>query len=205
MKRNFGLLGLAPLAFLAAACGTDSTEPGDDTRPPGELTIVALAGNHPPFYNTEVSFWARPGEDSEGRIFFQDGNGERGEYFVRLRVRRASLRAFPDGRAFGPTDSVLITMRVPNPEQFQVELLPSGLTFDASEPAALKFEFVHSDRDLNDDGVVNGQDDALEQAFAIWRQEALAGPYVKLATIRFDSTRELQADLLGFSRFAIAY
>jgi hypothetical protein len=169
------------------------------------LTIVQLASDHPAFFNAEATIWAKPGRDSEAIIYFQEAGGGRGESFAKFRVRPQSLRAFPDGRPFGASDSVLITMRIPDLTKALVELLPSGLLFQANRPAELKLEFVHTDRDLNDDGVVNGQDAAVEQLFAIWQQEILNGPFVKLATVRVESIRELKADILGFSRLAIAY
>lgn len=195
------------LGLLAlTACGGGPVDPAPpETRPPSGLTIVQLAANHPAFFNTEATIWAKLGRDSEAIIYFEDAGGGQGESFAKFRVRPQSLRAFPDGRLFSATDSVLITLRIPDPATALVELLPSGLQFQPSQPAELKFEFVHGDRDLNDDGVVNGQDAALEQLFAIWRQEILNGPFIKLATVKVESTRELKADILGFSRFAIAY
>ena len=39
-----------------------------------------------PLFNSSVSFYAKKGEDREGRIFFQDASGRQGEEYLRLRV-----------------------------------------------------------------------------------------------------------------------
>ena len=194
--------------LLAGTAGcSDSTDlGGDDSRPPGELTIVQLSPGSPALLDPEQSFYAVRGEDREVRISFQDpGDGGEGEEFFRLRVRPGSLQARPDGSPIAEGDSVLITVRLGDPARILFELEPSGLTFNASEPAEIKIHYNHADPDFNDDGSVNQFDDQIKSRLAIWRQETLSDPFVKLGSVNIEESEEINADILGFTRYAIAY
>ena len=196
------------LGWLLAAAGcSDSTSPADGTnRPSGELNIVRLAQPSLPIFNPEQSFYAVQGEDREIRISFQDpATGGEGEEFFRLRVRPASLHALPGGTPIPIGDSVLITVRVVDPANILFELEPSGLTFNPSEPAELKIHYNHADHDFNEDGRVDLFDDQIRDQLAIWRQENLSDPFVKLGSVNIEESEEINADLLGFTRYAIAY
>jgi hypothetical protein len=192
------------LAALTGGC-SDSSGPDDDTRPPTELNILRVAETSPPLFNPEESFWAVRGEDREVRIFFQDDVGQAGEEYLRLRIDAPSLLAYPDGTPFGLDDSVLVTVRVVDPQQLLFELEPSGLRFSPLVPAELKIHYDHADDDLDDDGDVDGEDDALELILAIWRQESPGLPFVKLGSVLVDDLEEIEAELEGFSRYALAY
>jgi hypothetical protein len=192
------------LAALAGGC-SDSNGPDDTTRPPSELNILRVDDTSPPLFNPEASFWAVRGEDREVRIFFQDDVGGAGEEYLRLRIDAPSLLAYPDGTLFGVDDSVLVTVRVVDPAQLLFELEPSGLRFSPLDPAELKIHYDHADDDLDDDGDVDAEDDALELTLAIWRQESPGDPFVKLGSLLVDDLEEIEAELEGFSRYALAY
>ena len=192
------------LAGLAGGC-SDSSGPDDNTRPPADLTILRVDQASPPLYNPEESFWAVRGEDREVRIFFQDDVGGAGEEYLRLRVDAPSLLAYPDGTPFATDDSVLITVRVVDPTRLLFELEPSGLRFSPSDPAELKIHYNHADDDLDEDGDVDGEDDAIEQTLSIWRQESPGDPFVRLGSLLVDELDEAEAELQGFSRYALAY
>jgi hypothetical protein len=196
---------LVPLALftLTTCSGDPNTAP--EIRPADQISIVWLASDHPDFYGTEVSFWAKQNQDTEGSLYFKDDQGQRGEEYARLRIRQGSLKAYPDGRPFGAEDSVLITMRVADATRIIVELLPSGLQFNAGNPAELKLEYGHDDPDLNHDGQVDSTDQGLQHQLAIWVQEVVNGPFAKTASVNSESLEEIEASLLGFSRFAVAY
>lgn len=195
------LLVLAAAAL--AACSDDgSTAP---ERPPAELNILRLDPNHPPFEQTTVSFWARVNQSREGKIYFQNGQGGRGEEFARLKIDSGSLLARPDGSSFGTNDSVLITMTVVDPNRVLVDLQPSGLRFRTDKPAELKLEYGEADEDYDDDGDIDADDRSAEQKFAIWRQEKAGEAYVQLGSVKVEEAREIEAKLVSFSRYAIAY
>ena len=205
---RFRLLLSAVAAALAsgAAIGcSDSNGPNDGTRPPSELTVLRLSPSSPPLFNPEQSFWAVRGEDRETRIFFQNETGGAGEEYLRLRVDAPSLLAYPDGTPFAIDDSVLITVRVVDPAQLLFELEPSGLRFSPAVPAELKIHYDQADDDLDDDGDVDQDDDALELTLAIWRQETPADPFVRIGSAVVEDLEEVEAELQGFSRYALAY
>ena len=198
------VLTVAAILVAATAC-SDSTAPGDNSRPPENLNVARLASTSPPLFNPEESFFAKKGEDRELRIYFQDVSGGQGEEFLRLRVRDESLLSRPDGTPFAAGDSVLITVRVVDVTRILFEADPSGLTFNPSQPAELKIHYSHADHDFNEDGTIDASDDQIKSQLAIWRQETLSGPFIRLGSVNIEGLEEINADILGFSRFAIAY
>jgi hypothetical protein len=202
--RAFQCLLLAATAGAVGSC-SDSGGPSDGTKPPGDLTVVHVAATSTPLFNPSDSFYAKRGEDREVRIFFQDQAGGQGEEYLRLRVDAPTLLALPDGTPVAIGDSVLIHVRVVDPTQMLFELQPSGLTFNPAVPAELKIHYDHANGDLNDDGVSNGEDTAIESTLAIWRQEQPGDPFVRLSSVLSIEIDEADAELTGFSRFALAY
>jgi hypothetical protein len=193
-------------SILGATTGcSDSTTPGDGTRPPGDLNFARLAPTSAPLFNSEQSFYAKKGEDREIRISFQDLTGGEGEEFLRLRVRNGSLLSRPDGSPFADGDSVLITVRIDDATNIVFQAEPSGLSFNPAQPAELKIHYSHADHDFNEDGAVNVFDDQIKTQLAIWRQETLSDPFVRLGSVNVEGLEEINADILGFTRFAIAY
>ena len=197
-------LTVAAILVAATAC-SDSTAPGDNSRPPENLNVVRLASTSPPLFNPEESFFAKKGEDRELRIYFQDLSGGQGEEFLRLRVRDESLLSRPDGTPFAAGDSVLITVRVVDVTRILFEADPSGLTFNPSQPAELKIHYSHADHDFDEDGTIDASDDQIKSQLAIWRQATLTDPFIRLGSVNVEGLEEINADILGVSRYAIAY
>jgi hypothetical protein len=198
------VLLLAAWAGAAASC-SDSSSPPDDSKPPSELSVIRVAPTSTPLFNTTVSFYAKRGENSEGSISFQDATGGEGEEYVRLRIDANTLLARPDNTPILPGDSVLITLSVVDPTEMLFDLQPTGLKFNPAEPAELKIHYDHAGGDLNDDGVSDTRDDTIERTLAIWRQESLTDPFVRLVSVLTIETDEANAELTGFSRYALAY
>jgi hypothetical protein len=194
------------LAAALAAC-TDSGGPNtDEVRPPGALTIIRLPAGSPAIWNPVDSFYAKKGEDRELRIDFANATGTGpGEEYMRLRVDAGSLRNYPDGTPIAVGDSVLIIVRVQDPELVQFEFEPAGLTFNPSLPARLKIEYGETGGDLDDDGDVDAEDSTIEQIMAVWRQEQPGDSYLKLGGVKIEELNEIEANILGFTRYAIAY
>lgn len=202
----FRRLTAVPLALLLAC--SDSGGPGDDgTKPPSDLTILRLSAESPPLFNPVESFYAVRGENREVRIFFQDEDdpSQAGDEYLRFEVDNDALLAYPDGTPFVEDDSVLITVRVVDPARLLFEFEPAGLTFSPNRPAELKIHYDKADDDLDEDGDVDVEDAALELTLAIWRQEADGDPFVRLGSLLFDDLEEIDAELEGFSRYALAY
>lgn len=204
MRRTRWFSTLATAALAAAGC-SDSNGPGGVTRPPEELVILRLAAESPPIWNAEVSFWARNDQGREAKIWFEDAEGNAGEEYLRFKVPSGGLLSYPDGTPFGAQDSVLITIRVVDPALLLFEFEPAGLRFSPAEPAQLEIEYAEADDDLDEDGDVDAEDEALEGEIYVWRQRNPGDPFERLFTLRFEDLDELEADVPGFSRFAIAY
>ena len=202
--RAIRCLLLAALAGAAGSC-SDSSGPGNDTKPEGELSVVHVAPTSAPLFNPVDSFYAKRGEDREVRIYFQDGAGGAGEEYLRLRVDALTLLALPDGTPVLPGDSVLIHVRVVDQSQMLFELQPSGLKFSPLTPARLTIHYDHAGGDLNGDGSVDALDTAIEGTLAIWRQENPGDPFVRLNSVLTLDLDEAEADLTSFSRYALAY
>jgi len=199
------LLSPLILALLVCSACSDSNSPNDETRNPADLNVIRLASTTPPLFNPVDSFYAKKGEDREVRIYFQDEVGGSGEEFLRFSVSAPSLLARPDGTPFQTGDSILIKVSVVDPAQILFDMEPSGLTFDPAQPAELKIKYAHADHDFNEDGVNDSQDDQIKQNLSIWRQETPADPFVRLGSINEQSLEEISADIIGFTRYAIAY
>ena len=195
------LTRIAVIAVAAlAACGGDSTGPQPITKQTTDLHFLRLSATAPQLQSTVVSFYAVKGQDREVRVRFKNG-----EDFLRFRVFANSLLQRPDSSAIANGDSVLITITITDPTKLQADFQPAGLKFSSSNPARLQFEFGEADKDLNGDGVVNAVDASLIPQISTWRQEVAGGDWLKVGSVVEIEINEVQADILGFSGYALAY
>lgn len=194
----------AALALVLAACdggGPTLPPPVDET----ELTFVRFAEGTPPLETSSVSFWAVRGRDREGVIRYAAAPGEEeGEAFLAFEVPGGSLLRRADGSAFAPGDSVRITIRVLDPALFLFEFQPAGLRFDPRSPARLKVSYREADRDYDGDGDEDGEDGDFERELSFWRQERAGTPWFRVSTLRIEDLEEVEADIAGFTRYAVA-
>ena len=192
------------LALLLLLSGCSSDPNPDDTRPPGDLTILRLASGTPPLVADSAGFWAVAGEDREVKIDIAPDQD-----YLKFRVRPAALLRYPDGTLFTPGDSVFISVKVINPDSLYFEFSPSGLTFNPAQPAELSLDYDHAgftiEGDFDSDGDSDASDDALEAEFHIWRQENPGDPFVRLLGLIEVELNEISVDILGFTRYALAY
>ena len=193
-----GLLTVVLLAVLAAC--SDSTAPANVQKPASDLHFLRLSASAPAIQATTVSFYAKKGEDREVRVHFQNG-----EDYLRFRVFGNSLAQRPDGSAFATGDSIQITITITDPTKLVADFQPAGLKFSTANPARLQFEFGECDKDLNGDGVVNAADAALVPLISTWRQETANAPWVKVSSVVEVQINEVQADITGFTGYALAY
>ncbi|MEP7324558.1 MAG: hypothetical protein ABI836_01300 [Gemmatimonadota bacterium] len=208
MRVGFKSMLLAGALAFMAAC-SDGTNPNDGgPRPADSLTILTLAQGHPPLAAQSVTFWARYDQDTEGRIDFQTSPTETEEY-LKFKVPQHSLMRFPDGTAFATGDSVLITITVINADSLYFDFQPHGLKFSRGKPAELTLEYNHAgstiEGDFNDDDQVDAQDALIEIQLKVWVQETPGGLFAPLTGILEVEFDEVQAEISGFSRFALAY
>jgi hypothetical protein len=205
--RNTRVLSFAVLAIPAAvllAC-SDSTSPEPaSTRAPAAFRAVALRAGAPALSQRTVSFWARYDQDREVALYFrpQAGSTDSTEY-LRFKVPSRSILRDAAGRTFSGTDSVLITITVPDSGVFAAQFEPSGLRFDPARPAKLKFKLAERDDDLDRDGDDTDDDDRL-QNLSLWRQERPGSVWERIASLVVESLEEIEAELTGFTGYAVA-
>jgi hypothetical protein len=194
----------AALALALAACdGGSPTLPRPVDQ--AELTFVRFALGAVPLQAASVSFWAVRGRDREAVIRYVPAPGEEeGEEFLAFKVPGGSLLRRPDGGPFAAGDSVLITVRVVDPALFLFEFQPSGLRFDPRSPARLEVSYREADRDYDGDGDEDGEDDDFERELSFWRQERPGEPWFRISTLRIEDLEEVEADITGFTRYAVA-
>lgn len=187
------------VAFAAAVSCGDTTAP--ETRADGDLHFVRFAASSPEILDTTVSFWAKKGADAEIRLRYAGVD----EDFLRFVVPGDALDRRPDGSVIALGDSIKITVTVVDLSRLIFEFQPSGLRFRADHPARLKIIFEHGDDDLDESGTVDATDVALRSSLAIWRREGANDPWVRLNDILKLELNEVEADLFGFSTYALAY
>lgn len=202
---------LIAMVVAGVACGQSDAgtgTPGPDTVITVEdsLTFLRPAPNAPGFGNLSVSFWAVKGIRSQVELRYRALPGQSDSaVFVRFRVDPQSLRARPDGTPIADGDSVLITLSVDDSTRLICKYEPEGLQFDSKKPARLFIKYGEADPDLDRNGVVNAQDTALVRSFRIWRQEVAGEPWVGIPSTVAEDALEVQADIYGFTRYAVAY
>jgi hypothetical protein len=208
--KPFAYLTPAMAAALLIGCSSSTDSGGSTTKPPSELNFLQLAPTAPALCSNSVTFDATKGVDVEAALKFPEP-GEPAdcsggtEDFVRLRFDKESLLELPDGTPLNDGDVVTITMTWVGGDSIMVQLEPTGLKFNPTKPAELRIEYGEASDDLNHNGTVDSEDEAIEQELALWRQATLADPFVLIGSIKLEDTNEFEAELNGFSRYAIAY
>lgn len=206
---------LAAVAAIALACssagdGSGGTGPGpvptDSTVAEDSLRFLRPALTAPPFAARTVSFWAVRGQRREIRLMYQPAAGQLDSFeFIRFRVDKKSLVTDSAGQPLASGDSVLITLTISDTLRLITEFQPAGLTFNPSEPARLWIKFGEADPDLNEDGVVTAADTTLLLGLKIWKLEQPGEPWSLLPSIVNTVSQEVEADIPGFTRYAVAY
>jgi len=199
-----GALALTGVAFAIGCGAADSTAP--EQRSSIDLRLLTVAPTAPLLATTTTSFYAVRGKNAGADLWYhaQPGRSDSTK-FLEFRLGGASLDRRPDGTAFADGDSVLITITVVSPTNLIVDFQPSGLKFSAKDPARLKMFFGECGDDLNRDGQVTSADDAIQQQLSIWRQETLTSPWIKVSSVVVKENKEIDAQLGGFTGYAVAY
>lgn len=197
---------MAAALVVAAACN-DSTAPADSTsRPPTDLRLLSVPAGAPPLVTTQVSFYAVKGKTAGADIWYHAASGRTDSLkFLEFRMGAGSLDKRPDGSAIASGDSVLITLTVADPTHFLLDFQPSGLMFSATDQPTLKVSFAACGADLNYDGKVDAADQAIMDALSFWRQEAPFQPWFKVGSTVNQTVREVDAQLSGFTGYAIEF
>jgi hypothetical protein len=190
----------ALLLFSLAACGSSTENAPPDQLPESELTFLSPRPGAPPLAVSAVSLIAIKGQGSEARLEYATG-----EDFLRFKLDGESLLRRPNGLPFQDGDAVVITIAVVDAARMIVQFSPAGLQFDPSHPAELRLRYAEADDDLDDDGDVDDDDEEIELDFSIWRQETIGAPWERIGSAVLKDQEEVEADLTGFTRYAIGY
>lgn len=197
---------LALLALTAGLSCSSSTEPGTDSRAATDLRLLSAPGSTPPLVTTQVSFYAVKGKPTAADIWYHARSGRTDSLkFLEFRMGPATLDRRPDGSTISTGDSVLITLTVTDQRHFIVEFQPAGLVFSSNDRATLKLIYAACGEDLNYDGKVDAADDAIAQQLSIWRQESPFQPWFKISSVVNKTSKEVNADLDGFTGYAVEY
>jgi hypothetical protein len=183
---------------------------GDNTGPVGvpdaQLTIVRQDTLAPPLLTTTASFWAKVGDGREVRLNYQAAvPGDTGEEYLRFEVPGDGLYRKPNGTAFLPGDSILITVTVVDPTRFHYDFEPSGLRFSPDHPARLKIKYLNGQHDFNADGVEDSEDVRIEGILDLWERSGPGALWFRIGAVKFEDLDELDANILSFTEHAVAW
>ena len=199
-------LSLAALVLLGALAGCGDDPSGPRVKTDADLNVVQQAPTAPALTVTTRTLLVTRGEDAELRLYYRGrlGTADSTE-FLRLRFDDETLLARPDGTPILVGQSVLVTVTVPDPTKFLVNLEPTGLRFNPNRPAELKWKLNEREHDLDDDGDIDATDASLFTTLAVWRQETAGQPWSRLASKIEVELDEIDVDLVGFSNYIVAY
>lgn len=201
MRRSTVMAGA--LALVLLGCG-DNTGPAG--VPDAQLHIVRQDTLAPPLVSTTASFWAKVGDGRELHLNYQGATpADTGEEFLRFEVPGDGLYRKPDGSAFAPGDSILITVTVLDPTRFLFQFEPSGLRFSPEHPARLKVEYFDGEHDFNEDGVEDSADAHIESLLDLWERSGPGAPWFRLGAVKFEEFDELDANIFSFTEHAVAW
>jgi hypothetical protein len=189
----------AVLLFLGCGGASDSTAPPDQ-RQTSALRLLSVLSSAPALATTSVSFYAVRGKNTNVDLWYHARPGQRdSSKFAEFRLAGSSLDRRPDGSVIANGDSVRITMTITDPVHLVIDFQPSGLRFTAKDPARLKLFFGECGDDLDQNGQVDGNDDAVRQQLSIWKQETPLDPWIKLSSLVVKDDKEVEAELGGFT------
>lgn len=201
--RWLGIAGALAVALLGGGCedGAGPEEGVDESA----LEFLRFPADLAPLATRDTSFWAVAGEDRELILRYRPLPGEEeGEEFLDFDVSASALLRRPDGRAFVEGDSIQIRVSVDPDGRFLFRFEPSGLQFSPEHPAELEITYLRLGGDLDGDGDVDPDDDAFEDRLQLWKQESPGEPWFPVGTVKIEELDEVEADITGFTGFAIA-
>ena len=197
------MVGLLALA-IAIACSDPSGPP--PPVPTSQLHFVLQSATARPLLSDTASFYAKVGENRRVELFYQGAAlGDTGESFLRFEVPGTGLYRRPDGSAFAPGDSILITIRVLDRRKFLFDFQPTGLQFNPSDPARLHIDYVHADHDYDGDGRITASDSMIQKKLDIWQRTPPDTLWTKLGALNVEELEELEGKIHHFTDHAIAW
>lgn len=197
------------------ACSDSTGNSLDVIRAPSDVEVIKLDSAAPALETDSISFYAVEGQSSNAELYF-DSAGTRIDRLLRFEVGRGSLDRLPGGQRIHHGDSVLITIRVTDPGSLQFTFSPSGLVFKHNDPAILTIGYgraltavtapapIFRDHGHGSGGSGHGGHGS-ENDLAIWLQETALSSFLRLDSEVDTQAKEIEAEIPGFSRYAVAY
>lgn len=168
--------------------------------------FLRLDPGAPTLAQKAVHMWVINGVQREVEIWYHLRAGQPDSTrFLRFRVDRRSLLLRPDGTPIAPGDSILITISIIDTVRQQVQFSPPGLRFAPGRPAKLWLWYLEADHDFNADGAIDPLDSAIEMLLGMYRLEAGATTWERIASALDTAEDEVQANVDGFTTYAVAY
>lgn len=199
MRKQTGIL-LMLCALVLGAC--DDDEPTIEERPESELSFVRFdMANFPPAQR-EASVWAVQGQERQLTLRFESQEPNGGDAFLELDIPADALLNSPEGRPYEQGDSVEITVQLDPDGRFLFIFGPDGLEFDPASAPVLRLSYEQAAGDLDGDGDVDEDDEALRAQLRIWQQEQPGELWRALESDRLDGS--VEAEIRSFTGFALA-
>ena len=195
------------VSVTLAACSSSSAPQMPTVKLAAQLHITLESATAKPLLAKQASFWPKVGEDRVVRLFYQGATAvDTGALLLEFEVPPDGLYRRPDGSAFQPGDSILVTVTVVDTTRFLFVFQPAGLQFNPSNPARLKIEFANANHDFNGDGVIDARDAAIEaDSLGVWRRDPPDTLWYRQFAIKFQLPEELDAIVSSFSQYAVAW
>ena len=196
----------AGVALTLAGCSSTSDSLAPEERAESQLRLLTASNDAPPLAASAMTFYAVKGRNADADIWYRPRAGQRDSTkFLEFRLGVNTLDRRPDGSAIADGDSVRITVTVKDAAHFVLEFQPSGLTFSSRDPARLRMFFAEVGDDVDHNGRVDSGDEDVKQRLSIWRQEQPGLPWFKVASVVVRDAKRVDADLAGFTGYALAY
>lgn len=192
------------LVAVAAVVACSTTDGPPTPVPTSQLHFVVQDTTYH-LLSDSASFYAKAGEDRRVELFYRSYTGDTGEAFLQFEVHAASLLKHPDGTPFQVGDSILITVSAPDTNIFDFVFSPTGLQFNPADPARLHIEYNYANHDYNGDGQHNTEDDRAQSLLNIWRREPPDTVWTSQGAANSEEFEELEAAILSFSHYAVAW
>ncbi|MFQ5549681.1 MAG: hypothetical protein ACE5FJ_00415 [Gemmatimonadales bacterium] len=231
LTHRFSKLGLLGVLILLMSC-TDASGPALDLAEQGVLgtplgvrrdlnvlrvpesadlcaaAVSRCSGGSDPGPVT-ASMWVVRGSSAKLTIYYEDLFGGRddnsdGHPLLEFEVPPEGLAYYPGGTQFESGDSVLITVSLGGSE-YNATFEPSGLIFSDLQPAELRFWYGQQGLDLNGDGIVDGEDQRIQQALGVWYQESGRDEWASVSQVHDSAGHRFSASVFHFSNYAVGW
>lgn len=193
-----------PVALaLVLGCGGSA-----GPRPPvagSQLHFVVEDSTAPALYADSVGFYAYFSQDAQVSLYYRSATGGQGNELLHFQVPMGTLYKRPNGTAFGPGDSIWISIVVRDPHKFDFDFQPTGLQFNPAAPAFLRVDYRHANHDFDGDGLVTASDTAIEARLDLWKNEPPSPDWYEDGAANVEALEEIESSIYSFTHYAVAW